>query len=522
MTPRVRGLVALWVAAALFSALTMLQGIQPNDEGLMLQAAARIAGGQTPYSDFWWFYPPGQPYLLGGLDELFGPSLLAWRLVRVLANAAVVVLVYVLARRAAPRSYSLVAAAAAAGAMAFPSGPHPFPIALACALGAMVAIERPALAGVLVGVCGAWRIEFAAYAGLAVLVAYALRPRSGARRARAAGVFAGCAVGVALLLYAPVVLSAGVGDSWELLVDYPLTDFTDYQSLPFPLDYDGPLNTSGIGGFFEDSSEAILHFYLPLALVAGLLGSFVALGVGWTRERWWQAGPAVFAVGMGHYLLVRPDIFHTAPLVVMVAVLGAWAVGGWQLAVGRGLAVGSWQRVAVRVGAGLAVVAVGYSLVEGADRFVHGLVDESVALDVPAADGVRVAPSQAAPLEQVVRYVRRRVPGGDPIYVTGLRADLVTSGHPLLYVLAERPNATRYDIAAPGVVTSDPVQREIVGDLRRSGRPLVVRWVDPLTAAPEPNRAGESTGVRIIDEYLAREYRQTERFGDFVVLERKP
>ena len=61
-------------------------GIQPNDEGLMLQAAARIADGQVPYRDFWWFYPPGQPYLLGGLWEALGPSLLTWQVVRVLAR----------------------------------------------------------------------------------------------------------------------------------------------------------------------------------------------------------------------------------------------------------------------------------------------------------------------------------------------------------------------------------------------------------------------------------------------------
>jgi hypothetical protein len=150
------------------------------------------------------------------------------------------------------------------------------------------------------------------------------------------------------------------------------------------------------------------------------------------------------------------------------------------------------------------------------------LFDESVALDLPAADGVRVAPSQERALEGVVEYARNRVPAGSPIYVTGRRSDLVTSGHPLLYVLAERPNASRYDIAAPGVVTSEPVQREIVRDLERAGRPLVVRWLDPLTAAPEPNRAGRSTGVRVLDDFLVREYRQTERFGDFVVLERRP
>ena len=51
----------------------MLHGVQPNDEGLMLQAAARIHGRPGPYRDFWWFYPPGQPYLLGGLRACSGP-----------------------------------------------------------------------------------------------------------------------------------------------------------------------------------------------------------------------------------------------------------------------------------------------------------------------------------------------------------------------------------------------------------------------------------------------------------------
>ena len=94
----------LFAGAALLSGLTMLNGIQPNDEGLMLQAAARIAHGEVPYRDFWWFYPPGQPYLLGGLWALFGPSLLTWRIVRVLSDATVAVLAYFLALRVAPRA----------------------------------------------------------------------------------------------------------------------------------------------------------------------------------------------------------------------------------------------------------------------------------------------------------------------------------------------------------------------------------------------------------------------------------
>ena len=318
-------LALLFAGAALLSGITLLDGIQPNDEGLMLAAASRIAEGQVPYSDFWWFYPPGQPYLLAGLWELFGPSLLVWRLVRVLCDATVALLAYLLALRGgASPGLALASWLAAALAMAYPSGPHPFPFTLVLALTALLLFERrPLAAGALVGVATAWRIEFAAYLGLGIVLAYAVR---GDGFVRHAGSFVGVAAAAGLLLYAPVVAAAGIGDSWDLLVRYPVEDFGEYQSLPFPLDYDGPLNTDSLGGFLSDSAENLLLFYLPLVLVLGLAGSLLALGLRFRRERWPQVAGAVFAIGMAHYLVTRPDVFHTAPLAVMVSVLAAWAI----------------------------------------------------------------------------------------------------------------------------------------------------------------------------------------------------
>ena len=113
------------------------------------------------------------------------------------------------------------------------------------------------------------------------------------------------------------------------------------------------------------------------------------------------------------------------------------------------------------------------------------------------------------------------MPPGEPIYVVPRRSDLVTAGNPLLYVLADRPNPTRYDIEAPGVVTSAPVQREIVADLERARPRVVVRDTSPVTAAPEPNAAGRSSGVTLLDDHLARAYRETARFGPLVLLERR-
>jgi hypothetical protein len=494
--------IALFAAAALLSAVTMLDGIQPNDEGLMLQAAARIAHGEVPYKDFWWFYPPGQPLLLGGLWKLLGASLLPWRVVRVLCDAAVSVLVWRLALRGgAPPRAALAAWLAAALAMAYPSGPHPHPLTLVLALAALLAFERrPALAGVLAGAAAFWRLEFAAYLVLGVLAAQLV-----ARAPRAAARFAGAAALTAVVLYAPVVALAGPGRSWDLLVDYPLTDFADYQSLPFPLDYDGPLNTSSPGGFLSDSAEPLLLFYLPLALVIGLAAGLAGLARTWSRDAAWRLAVAVFAVGMAHYVITRPDLFHTAPLAVTAAVLLAWALSARG---GRAIAV-------------VAVAVLAYAIVEGADRRWLELRRDYVPLQLPVADGVRVPPADRDDLQRAVAALQARVPPGAPTYVATRRADLVTSGYPLFYVLADRPNVSRYDIEAPGVVTSLPVQREIVADLERARPAAVVRDTSPLTAAPEPNRAGESSGVRVLDEYLDRAYAPAASYGRFTVLARR-
>ena len=520
----------LFAGAALLSGVTMLNGIQPNDEGLMLAGAARIAEGQVPYSDFWWFYPPGQPYLLAGLWELFGPSLLPWRIVRVLCDAGVAVLAYALAVRggASPR-LALATWLAAALAMAYPSGPHPFPVVLVLALAALLLFEsRPLVAGVLAGVAAAWRIEFAAYLGLGVVLAYALRVEQDRRGfdpaafARDAGGFVAIALATALLFFAPVVAAAGLPDSWDLLVRYPVEDFSDYQSLPFPLDYAGPLNTGSPGGFFSDSAENLLLFYLPLALVAGLAGALLALTLRFRRERWPQVATAVFALGTAHYLLTRPDVFHAAPLAVMVAVLAGWAIAGRRekqpAATGSGAPA---RRVAGIAGVVLAGVGLAYTIVEGLDRRWLEFRTDYAELRLRPADGVRVAEAARTPLERAVRHVREQVPPGRPIYVATRRSDLVTSGYPLFYVLAERPNPTRYDIQAPGVVTTAPVQREIVRDLRRTRTPVVVRWTAPLSAEPEPNKGGEPTGVTILDDHLRRAYRPEARYGAFVILERR-
>jgi hypothetical protein len=481
--------VVLFVLGALLSGLSIRWGINPHDEGLMLQAGERIADGQLPYRDFYANYGPGQYFLIGGLDWLFGPSLLTWRIVRVLLDAGVAVLAYALVRRDAPEPLALGAWLAVAAAMAYPSIPHPNPTALALAFGGLLLAERrPALAGGLAGLAIVFRLDLgvAALAGV-VLLAWSERRSAAAARAALTG------VAVALVLMAPVVIAAP-GDFWDQTIGFAL-DEQGLQRLPLPGAWDG--------GF---EPNKILEHYYPYVLLAGAALWLAAAVRGRLPVRLWAAAPLAAAGVL--YLLARADVYHLVPLAAVLPVLLATAAArerstAWVVAL---------------------VLTLGLIAVQGLDLKRIQVLDPPplATIDIDVADGVKAPPAEARALAELSRYVRSRVPPGDPVFVANPRFDLVNVGNPLVYVLVGRPNPTRYDVMQPGVVTTAPVQREIVGDLERSRPRLVIRWLSPVADQREDNGAGRSSGVRVLDRYLAREYEPGRRFGDYLVLTRRP
>ena len=108
----------------------------------------------------------------------------------------------------------------------------------------------------------------------------------------------------------------------------------------------------------------------------------------------------------------------------------------------------------------------------------------------------------------MLRVVRRRVPPGRPVLVAPPRFDRVRVGDPLLNVLLQRPNPTRYDVMQPGVVTTAKVQREMARDLIRARAPVVIRWVAPAAREREPNGSARSSGVHLLDRTIAARYRR--------------
>ncbi len=482
----------LWLAGALISGFTLGRGLDVFDGGILLQAASRIAAGETLYADFSWPYGPGQPMLVAATFELFGANDLAWRVLRVASDATAALCVWWLVRPRAGARWALAAWAAAALIVAQPTTANPAPVAFALALGAAaVAVAgRPVPAGALAALAVWWRPDAGLVAGAAVLAALLV-----ARRPRAAAVAAGTAAGLALLLYLPWVVAAGPGGLWEALAGSSARE-GGFWRLPFPVLYDGPLPLWPPGELATRLKDAALY-QLPLAGVVGLGAAAVALG-----RRPGPAGAALLVAGAGAlvYLLSRSDELHAQPLLVIVSALAA-----------LGAAATAHRPLRLLLAAVLGLV-----LVVGAANRVSALVlaPELEPLDLPATPLVRVPPAEARALPALAGAVGRLTEPGEPIFVAPRRSDLVTLTNPLVHVLVDRPNVLRRDafLLAPRAE-----QARVVAVLR-ARRPLVVRWTDPRSSLPEPNPRGRPSGSRALDEHLARAYELRGRYGAYDVL----
>jgi hypothetical protein len=269
---------------------------------------------------------------------------------------------------------------------------------------------------------------------------------------------------------------------------------------------------------------SLLAFYLPLILLAGCALWAVTMAILLTRPRpvphasvTLRGGIAARArqptmdpgslsaaplaiVGLG-YLLARTDQLHMVPLAVVLPVLLATAAAS---------APGALRATLVAAVALIALVGVDHR----AGQALHSPALARV--PGPAGDRVKTAPANAGWLASLRGTVGRLTPPGQPIFVTGPAGDRAGPGGPLLYVILDRPNPTRYDAMTPGVVTTASTQREIVSALRRTGVRVVIR-----VAAPGA-RDLTTANANVLDDYIAASFAPRARYGIYQVLVRRP
>jgi len=133
---------------------------------------------------------------------------------------------------------------------------------------------------------------------------------------------------------------------------------------------------------------------------------------------------------------------------------------------------------------------------------------------------VKVFRTDAARME-AARYVAQITGPGDRILSATGRHDKIFANDISFYFLVQRLPGTRWHHYDPGVQTSERVQRSMIADIERFRVAVVVRdqsWDD----VREPNKSAQSSGVVLLDAYLASHFQECATFGNIEVLCRRP
>ncbi|HEX3914560.1 MAG TPA: glycosyltransferase family 39 protein [Steroidobacteraceae bacterium] len=540
----------IFTIAFLVILASMNRSVNLYDEGVVVTDATRVLAGEVIHRDFYANYGPAQFYILAALFKLFGPTILVARLWGVLVKASIVVAVYLLGRRVMPVAWALVSSICAmvwlglAENTVWPAWPA-F-LASICSVFTLIAIfekgpsvKRILAAGALVGLATLFRYDIGfivCTAEAAVLFPYSFIVSADARsrlRSVVVNLAAYCAgIATVCLPVATVFWFAGaIGDLLFDVVLFPARHYAATRSLPFPLPLAGrrPLY----------SFEYIVYF--PLLVCLGV--AFTAIPLNRHRDSlvprfrtgtedsprgMWEL-TLLCAVTLGFFSkgLVRVSAVHMSMAVIPAAlILASLLSANARRKVSIGLAV----FLAVAMLAGVIPTLKAYNLLTGviANNLNHVLGrgrSHSIQSDAIDPDSCHPSPGLeriacfkfAQDQSAAVRYVQANTMVSDPIFVGLPQHERIYVNNVAFYFVANRPPATKWYHFDPALQNSKPIQELMIRDLLAS-RPKYVVLDAQWEGAREANESAKSSGVKLLDEFIGKNYRSVAAFGSLSVL----
>lgn len=522
--PRKR-MVAALLTFATVAAIVALMPREPIlfDDGIILTAAMRVLAGEIPHRDFYSNYGPGQPFAVAAVFAVFGVNLLAARVYGAAMIALCVGLGYLLlAGRVRVVVALFVSGIAAAWLIAGGYLMYPIYPCLALSLVSAMLLMRPAaiaerwpvlLAGGCAGIAALFRYDtgFVLLLAQVAFIVLALPPQQSlAAHIRSAVLpcfLAGIGSAITFSPFATSFLMVSPISAFTRDIVALASIYTEMRGLPFPSLADVMRSVVKVGIFFP-------FFIAGVALVdfAVHRSQFVDVS-GDDRDRALRRLQLVLAILTALMIykgLNRVSIIHFM-LAIIPGVLLAGAMAERWLQSSRAHQVAAY----LLLGATLfpALVFLGLKLREVARDFGA----TTLAWMVGVKDSGNTCPQDSATLlkpdyEAIRRYLVRNVPADDRILIGTSRHDRILINPILLYAHAGRLPATLWAQYDPGVQTSEIVQRDMIGELERRK----VRWIvrdATWENRREPNGSAVSSGITLLDDFIAAHYRPVATAG---------
>jgi hypothetical protein len=544
-------IAAIFAAAFVVAFSSGTRAVNLYDEAIMVAGATRVMNGAVIHRDFYANYGPAQFYVLAVLFKMFGTSILVARIWGAAIKAAIGVALYLLGRRVMPRIWSAASCTFSMIWLSFvdyaiwPAWP-----ALLAAIASMFSLftifekgrplKNALTAGVWVGIATLFRYDIGFYICAAeglVLLAYGLfaeaddqcRPRS------ASAILGGYAAGVALICVPVGIAFLSAGAAGDLIFDvvmFPLKHYVATRSLPFPLPIPGrrPMWLR----------EYVA--YLPMFIFLGVLLTAIRRPRGSPAPRFrtdaadsrsgmWELA-LLSTVMLGFIIkgLVRMGSLHMSlalvlAVMILAGLLSANARRKVSLSFSAFMAAALIATIVPTKDAYDAVrwrTDVGFNHLTGRDQHNSEAGGTSDMDDScrPARGLERIACfSIPADEAAAVRYVQANTSATDSIFVGLPQHERISVNDVGFYFVANRPPATKWYHFDPGLQNSEAIQKLMIGDLDRS-QPKYVILDSRFERFREPNDSAKSSGTKLLDDFIAQNYRGVDRFGCLTILQR--
>jgi len=507
---RTDGLVlAVLLVLALVYYLSYLRcGLNLSDEGYVVMGALRVLDGQVPGADFH-SYAPGRTYLLAALFDWLGASIGTERAMWVAMRCLVTACHWWLARQFLPRGPAL----ALVVLCALVPGPwHKTPLVLGLVGGALLLVWlvratglwKVLLIGIGIGALGILREETGVLGSVVGVVVAFFSPPPSTRLQRLARV----GVLVAGVLLPALLFAAGFATQGRLA---DAAAFYWLEAVHTVVGHPGAASLTalpGPGGPRWPGGNLLGFVFLAIPLA-----STAAAGV-WLAMRGRQQGdPALHWLALLGYgllccviVLGKPDPSHVLqvlPIQLLITVAIVFVVWTWN---GRRPALTVWL-----VPGGLAAMyfvgILGWVfLTAPCDPYYTGSIQMRTRGAEPIAvlSGTVFVDRDAAEMIQGVReHIERETRSTDPIFVYPYV--------PMLYVLTDRENPTRYDGIFPHALADAREQERVVRDLESGGVRLIV--VDEGTPLGIPSDNPWPGFAPVLEQYLQQQYLRSADYG---------
>ena len=475
----------LFVGALAVSSLDWFVGLKG---GVSTVGAERVLAGDMPYRDFWTMYAPGHFYLLALLFHIFGPHILVEAIAGSVVSVAATCLCYLLVFNLAGRKLAALLCASIFFAAGYNAGYFrwlgtypPAIFFILTALNFMVIYYKAGkpwclfAAGLATGAAAVFKHDIGGYTAVAIVVGLLSHNfLTSAAPGRARGLVLKLALysaGFAAIVV-PVFTYFAVHGGMDMMRDliiFPLTDFRfarpeRYPSL-IPSGIYDPWRLQMLFNFFW-----YLKFVVPFALaLLGLVGTGLALQ---RRKLDYVALGVTFSVAfLLHYVAAHVQInTHIISMSLYAAGLGVIV---YDMAL---RAASNRARGAVVTTLLGAMLAAGWFAALAADPAYDTWGDRKLAGEaaLPKLAGINLPPRQARVLTELYGYVNALMPKEEKIFVGLHRHDVIIVNDVLMYFILNRPNATRYHELHPGIADTQPVQQEIIKDLKKNDVSVVV------------------------------------------------